>query len=250
MIVAPATVRAGADLDRHRLAGQHRLVDGGRALDDDAVGRDLLARAGRRNGRRPRAASTGTSTSVAVAEHAGLLRAELEQGADRLARAAARAELEAAAEQDQRRDHGGDLEVRVRVDAADEDDRRPASRRRACRPRSACPSSRRRGARSGAPRDGTRQPAQNTTGVASTSATHSQPSNCSGGTIVSSDERRRQQRPRRRAASAPPGPASGVVDVVTRQRGVVAGRLDGRDQVVDRHRRRDRTTPPPARSRS
>ena len=42
--VAPATVVAGADLDRHRLAGEHRGVDRRRALDDDAVGGDLLAR--------------------------------------------------------------------------------------------------------------------------------------------------------------------------------------------------------------
>ena len=36
---------AGGDLDRDGLAGQQRLVDGRLALDDDAVGRDLLARA-------------------------------------------------------------------------------------------------------------------------------------------------------------------------------------------------------------
>ena len=50
---------------------------------------------------------------VAVAQHARLLRAELEQLADRLRRAALRARLEVAAEQDQRRDDGGDLEVGV-----------------------------------------------------------------------------------------------------------------------------------------
>ena len=36
---------ARADLDGHRLAGDHRGVDRRRARDDDAVGRDLLARA-------------------------------------------------------------------------------------------------------------------------------------------------------------------------------------------------------------
>ena len=36
-------VGAGRDLDRHGLAGEHRLVDRRLALDDDAVGRDLLA---------------------------------------------------------------------------------------------------------------------------------------------------------------------------------------------------------------
>jgi hypothetical protein len=34
---------AGPDLDRHALAGEQRAVDGGRPVDDDAVGRDLLA---------------------------------------------------------------------------------------------------------------------------------------------------------------------------------------------------------------
>ena len=38
-------VVARADLDRHRLAGQQAHVDGRVALDDDAVGGDLLARA-------------------------------------------------------------------------------------------------------------------------------------------------------------------------------------------------------------
>ena len=36
-------VGAHADLHRDGLAGQHRLVDGRFAFDDDAVGRDLLA---------------------------------------------------------------------------------------------------------------------------------------------------------------------------------------------------------------
>ena len=36
---------AGHDVDRHRLAGEHRDVDRRRAVDDGAVGRDLLARA-------------------------------------------------------------------------------------------------------------------------------------------------------------------------------------------------------------
>ena len=43
LIVAPATLAARPDVDGHRLAGQHRLVDRRLALDDDAVGRDLLA---------------------------------------------------------------------------------------------------------------------------------------------------------------------------------------------------------------
>ena len=41
--VAPMTSSPGPFVDRHRLAGQHRLVDRGRPVDDDPVDRDLLA---------------------------------------------------------------------------------------------------------------------------------------------------------------------------------------------------------------
>ena len=59
---AAGDVVAGPDLDGHRLAGQHRLVDRGGAVDDDAVGGDLLTgtndeqvvrRAAPRSGRAP-----------------------------------------------------------------------------------------------------------------------------------------------------------------------------------------------------
>ena len=64
---APADVDRRADRRRRRrststgtrLAGQHRRVDRGGALDDDAVGRDLLARAAPRTGRRRRARRRG-----------------------------------------------------------------------------------------------------------------------------------------------------------------------------------------------
>ncbi len=61
--VAPMTVVAGPLVDRDALAGEHRLVDGGGAVDDDAVDGDLLAGPDpdevadghlRRGGRRPR----------------------------------------------------------------------------------------------------------------------------------------------------------------------------------------------------
>ena len=54
-----------------------------------------------------------------------LFGSELEQRADRIARAAPGARLEVAAEEDQRRDHCCDLEVRVGVETADEHDGRP-----------------------------------------------------------------------------------------------------------------------------
>ena len=50
---------AGVLLDRDGLARQERLIDGRGALLDDAVGRDLLARAARRSGRRPEARRSG-----------------------------------------------------------------------------------------------------------------------------------------------------------------------------------------------
>ena len=83
---------------------------------------------GRTTNRSPaRSSSIGTDDLAAVAQHARLLRAELEQRADRRARAPPRARLEVAAEQDQRRDDRGDLEVRVRVvESDDQRDDRPA----------------------------------------------------------------------------------------------------------------------------
>ena len=41
--VAPMTSSPGPTVDRDRLAGQHRDVDVGAALDDDAVDRDRVA---------------------------------------------------------------------------------------------------------------------------------------------------------------------------------------------------------------
>ena len=67
----------------------------------------------------------GDDHLLPVAEHARLLRPELEQGPDRGARPSAGARLEEAAEQDQRRDHGADLEVRVCVVERDEPDHGP-----------------------------------------------------------------------------------------------------------------------------
>ena len=75
------------DLDRHRLAGQQRLVDRRLALDDDAVGRDLLAGPDDEQVADLELVDRNEHL-VAVAQHARLLRAQLEQRADRLARAA------------------------------------------------------------------------------------------------------------------------------------------------------------------
>ena len=88
---------AGADLDRHRLAGEQRGVDRRRALLDDAVGGDLLA------GPDDEAVADGELVDrdallAAVAEDGDVLGAELEQGAQGGAGAALGAGLEVAAE--------------------------------------------------------------------------------------------------------------------------------------------------------
>ncbi len=111
MIVAPATCDARTDLDRDRLAGQHRHVDGRAAVLDLAVGRDLLARA--RDERHPsRRSSIGMRRSRTIGvEHRDVLRPHLEQRLDRGPGAALRARLEEPAEEDEGGHDRGDLEV-------------------------------------------------------------------------------------------------------------------------------------------
>ena len=103
---------ARADLDRHRLAGQHAHVDRRAALLDDAVGGDLLAGADDEARRRPRARSIGDAALGAVGvEDRDVLGAELEQRLQRGAGAALGARLEVAAGEDERGDDRGRLEV-------------------------------------------------------------------------------------------------------------------------------------------
>ena len=76
------------------------------------------------------------------------------------------------------------------------------------------------------------QPPQNTTGVASASASHSQPRNWSGGAIASSGERGGEDGGDDEARA--PGAARILArDGVGRERGVVAGGLDRGEQVVE-----------------
>ena len=112
LTVPPVTRLAGALLDRHRLAGDHRLVDGARALEHDAVDRHPLARphaqpvadAGRARAARPlRAPSASTRRAVFGARPSRLRIAALGP--------AARAQLEHLAEQHERDDHRRRLEV-------------------------------------------------------------------------------------------------------------------------------------------
>ena len=174
LTVAPATSLSDGDLDRHRLAREHRLVDRRLAFDDHAVGRNLLAGP---NDEQIADANIGHRNEHlgAVPQDTRLLRTELEQLADRLRGAALGARLEVAAEQDQRRHDGRDLEVRLGGEAADEHDRRPQPGRKRCRARSTCPSSPPRAGRSGAPRDGSRPRSRRRPGSTGRSATHSQP---------------------------------------------------------------------------
>ncbi len=112
-------------LDGNRLAREHRLVDGGRPLHHDPVCRDLLTG--------PDDEPLADDELVDRHEHLDtvtqdvrLLRSQLEERADRLAGAAARAGLQVAPDEDQRRDHGTGLEVRFGIEPADEHDGRPS----------------------------------------------------------------------------------------------------------------------------
>ena len=103
---------AALDLfDRQRLAGDHRFVDRGAALDDDAVDRNAVARADAQ----PIADLHRVERDVGLGAVGGdpprRLRREVEQGADRRAGALARPELEHLPEEHQRDDDARRLEI-------------------------------------------------------------------------------------------------------------------------------------------
>ena len=110
----PGDLDAGTDVDGHGLARQHRRVDCREAVLHDAVGRDLLARADDEPVAGPDPVD-GNHDLLPVAQQPCVLRAELEERADRCACATARPRLQESPEEDQRRDHRADLEVRVGV---------------------------------------------------------------------------------------------------------------------------------------
>jgi hypothetical protein len=117
-------LRSRPNVDRGRLAGQHRLVDGRAPLFDDAVGGDLLA--GTDDETVADAQLLDRDDELApVPQEPRLLRAQLEQGADRGARAAPRAGLEITAEQDERGGHRADLEIGARAGKEEECRQRP-----------------------------------------------------------------------------------------------------------------------------
>ena len=92
----------GADLDRHGLAGQQRASTAERALDDHAVGGDLLAGADHEPVA-DRELVDRDADLDAVAQHRDVLGAELEQRAQRGAGPALGAGLEVAAGEEEQR---------------------------------------------------------------------------------------------------------------------------------------------------
>ncbi len=102
---------ARADLDRDRLAGEQAGVHRGRALLDHAVGGDLLAGPDHEPVADGQLLDRERATSTPSAQHGDILGAEVEQGPQRGTGAPLGAGLEVPAEQDERGDAGGDLEV-------------------------------------------------------------------------------------------------------------------------------------------
>ena len=130
--VAPMTSSPAADLDRHRLAGQHRSVDRRRALDDDAVDRDLLAgadpqqvadddRLERRRPPRDRPATPARGR-----------RLQPDEPADRPGRAGLGAGLQPATEQDEPDDDRRGVEVGLGMQPGLVDDARAGASRPRC----------------------------------------------------------------------------------------------------------------------
>ena len=110
--VAPGHRIANRLLDRHRLAGEHGLVDRAGAGHHLAVGGDLLARADAEQVAGHHLLDRDHDLLV-VPHHPGLLGPQLEQGPDRLAGPALGPGLEVAAEDHEGDDHRGRLEVQV-----------------------------------------------------------------------------------------------------------------------------------------
>ena len=90
LMVAPMTRLPGCFVDRHRLAGHHRLVDG--ALPRRTDPSTGIFSPGRTRSTSPTATvASGTSRSWPVANHARRLRRQPEQLPDRAARSVLRA---------------------------------------------------------------------------------------------------------------------------------------------------------------
>ena len=90
--------------DRERLAGEHRLVDRGLAIDDDAIDRHRFAGADTQAVARGHFGQRHLGLGAVGGDAARGLRGEIEQRADRLAGCRARAQFEHLAEQHERDD--------------------------------------------------------------------------------------------------------------------------------------------------
>ena len=106
MIRSPACFRDG-----HRLAGDHRFVDGGLALLDDAVDGDRVAGTDAQPIAHLDLVERHVFFPTIRANAPRPLGRQLQERADRGAGAAARAQLQHLSEQHQRHDHRGGLEV-------------------------------------------------------------------------------------------------------------------------------------------
>ena len=101
----------GPDFDRHRLAGDQRLVDRRGAALDDAVGRDLLPRPDDEAVADRELLDRDPPLAAVGVEQGDVLGAEVEQRLQRRAGPALGPCLEVAAGEDEGGDDGGDLEV-------------------------------------------------------------------------------------------------------------------------------------------
>ena len=138
-IVAPITLSPGRLLDRDRLAGQHRLVDARAALQHLAVDRHLLARAHAQAVADVHVRQRNVLFGAVGAQTPRGLRREAEQRLERRRGARARLQFQHLAEQRQRDDDRGRLEVDadapVLAERVREQVRAPRSRRRCRRTR-------------------------------------------------------------------------------------------------------------------
>ena len=98
MTSSPAAFATG-----HRLAGEHRLVDRGRALDDDAVDREAVAGPDPQQVAGLDLLERDAARSPPRLDEPGRRRLEADQAADRAARPGLRPGLEPAPEQDRGR---------------------------------------------------------------------------------------------------------------------------------------------------
>ena len=122
---------ARRDLDRHALAREQRPVDRGVSFLDDAVRRQLLAGTNDEPVSDQKILGGDAPLHSPVVEDVRFLRAQLQQRLERRAGTSLGAGLEVAAGQNERRHHGGDLEIdlpRALAPAGDELERHAHAR--------------------------------------------------------------------------------------------------------------------------